>query len=167
MRIAPLWFLLSLLLPLTPSHAVELPPLVKATLSVFGTIETPRMIRDMCVAHSPEMANEVSANYATWKVRHGPIIESANSLLETHREQLSPMLNSTTEGKIADLDGVATFLEREMQRVAETKGNAYMSQVCSTYPQFLESFDLGYEERLQSQIEVLRSLTAEQANRGN
>ena len=145
----------------TPARAVELPTPVKAALSLFGTIETPRMLRDMCVAHSPDTADAMSVAYASWEVRRGSLIDSAKALLEARREQLSPLLNKTTEGQISDLDGVTAFLEREMQRNAEARGDEYMDQVCSTYPQFLESIDHGFAERLQGQVEVLRSLPTE------
>lgn len=140
----------------TPLHAVELSVAVKAALALTGTIEIPRLMHDMCVARSPATAAETTASYMNWKERRDPLLVMVKAALETRGAQLAPLPDSTTAGEITDLNGVIAFIERELRRQAEAKGDEYMDQVCGDYPNFLSTIDSRFEERLSSQVEALR-----------
>jgi hypothetical protein len=135
--------------------APPMPPQVQAAVALVGNMEMPRIMKDICTAKAPASADENSSTYSSWAERHAEALATATKLLAQYEAKLSPLLSAFSEGNIAGIQGISTFAEGIVRQTAQSQGDAYMADVCSTFPAFLANLDKNFEKRLSEQQNAL------------
>jgi hypothetical protein len=148
---------LLLCVPLHVGMAAEMPLPVERALMLIGTVETPRLMFELCNARAPGSASRNSASYDAWRQKFAELSASAWRLLDERNEALAPMLSDFTEGNVKSVHEVANLTLKMLNSNADARGVGYIEGMCAKYPDFLATLQEGYEPKVVSQMAALKT----------
>jgi len=124
---------------------------------LFGSVESPRLIRDFCAARSPGTASENARLYDEWRSRHLELLEAV-AIQVAHAEVRLTQQNPPVEAK--SFDQIRSNMAAQLDASMKERSPEWIVQFCRTYPRFMEKKD----EEARTSIQQLLS-TVEQADK--
>jgi hypothetical protein len=149
--------LLLLCVPVHIGMAANMPVPVQRALTLIGTVELPRMMFELCKARAPDSAAKNTESYDAWRKKFDELSASAWQLLEARNKALSPMLSDFTEGHVKSVHEAADLSFKMLDSNADARGATYIQEMCAKYPEFLGTLQEGYESKVTSQMEALKT----------
>ena len=148
-----LFSLLSVVQPAQPSGSSYM----DLVGQLFGSVESPRLIRDFCAARSPGTASENARLYDDWRSRHLELLEAV-AIQVAHAEVRLAQQDPPADAK--SFDQIRSNMAAQLAARMKEKSPEWIVQFCSTYPRFIEKKD----EETRTAIQQLLS-TVEHADK--
>ena len=149
--------LLMLCTPVQLGMAANIPLPAQRALTLIGTVELPRLMFELCKARAPQSASKNSESYGAWRQKFGELSASAWRLLDEHNEALAPMLSAFTEGNVTSVHQAPDVSLKMLNSSADARGASYVQDMCTKYPDFLATLQEGYESKVLTQMEALKT----------
>ena len=105
---------------------------------LFGSVESPSLIRDFCATRSPGTASENARLYDEWRSRHLDLLEAV-AIQVAHAD-----VRLAHQNPPADAESFAQIRSNMKAKIEESmrqKSPEWIVQFCSTYPKFIEKKD--------------------------
>ncbi len=99
-----------------------------------GAVESPRVIRDVCVAHFPKRSMEFDVAYTEWRARHADLLKAIDDQIARANARL--VSQGAPEGA-----SVVTTIDAILHRQFDTLDAAKAKKLCDSYPQILKTKD--------------------------
>jgi hypothetical protein len=124
---------------------------------LFGSIESPRVIRDFCAAHSPGTAGENARLYDDWALRNRDLLNAA-AVQVAHAD--ARLKHHEPRGDVESFDQIRTNMRNKLEEELQLRSAEWIVKFCSVYPKLIENKD----EEVRSSIRPLLS-TIEEADK--
>jgi hypothetical protein len=156
-RIAP--FSLLILCPLALASGKSYLYLVG---QLFGSAETPRLIRDFCATRSPDTASENAKLYDDWQFRHaellaGIAIQVAHADVRLRRQ--NPPADVQSFGEIR------ANMKAKLEETLQQNSPGRISQFCTMYPKYIEKKDEEARTTIKQLLSTVEAADKELASR--
>ena len=122
---------------------------------LFGSVESPRVIRDFCATHSPDNALEIARLYDDWRFRNADLLDAVE-IQVAHADVR--LMHQPPPADAESIDKVRTIMSTKLEEAMQEKSPEWIVQFCSAYPKLIEKKD----EEAKTSIRQLLS-TAEAA----
>jgi hypothetical protein len=124
---------------------------------LFGSIESPRVIRDFCAAHSPDNAAENARLYDEWALRNRDLLDTV-AIHVAHADVR--LKHHEPRGDVESFEQIRTNMRNKLEEEMQPKSAEWIVKFCSFYPKLIEHKD----DEVRSSIRQLLS-TIEEAYR--
>ena len=149
-RIAP--FSLLILVPLALASGNSYLDLVG---QLFGSVESPRLIRDFCATRSPDTASGNAKLYDDWQSRHAELLEGV-AIQVAHADVRLRRQNPPTDAR--SFDEIRANMKVKLEETLQQNSPEWISQFCTMYPKYIEKKD---EEARTTIKQLLSTVEAE------
>lgn len=103
---------------------------------LFGSVESPRVIRDFCATHSPGNAAENAKLYDDWRSQHRELLDA----VDVHVARADALLrNQKAPSDVKSFEQIRMNMRNSLEEEMRQKSPEWIVRFCSTYPKLIEA----------------------------
>jgi hypothetical protein len=129
---------------------------------LFGSVESPRVIRDFCATHSPGNAAENAKLYDDWRLQHIELLDAvaaqvarADALLKNHKPP----------SDVESFDQIRINMRNRLEEEMKQKSPDWIVQFCSAYPRLIEAKHEAANTSIPQRLSIIEAAGKELVSR--
>jgi hypothetical protein len=119
---------------------------------LFGAVETPRIVLDVCASRSPATADSNARLYAGWRERHRALLDAIDEQISRANVRLKKQAAAGSEHSLQDaVTAIRGVLEHQVDGMSEPE----VREFCGRYPDLIKKKDAEASTSIQELLNVV------------
>lgn len=119
---------------------------------LLGSVETPRIVRDVCATRSPATADTNAHLYEDWKARHKELLDAIDEQIARATVRLKKQGANDGEPSMQEMVmAIQGVLEGQLDGMSKSQ----VQEICGRYPDLIKKKDAEASTSIQNLLEVV------------